>query len=211
MCVHQLMLQSWNNSIFAAVREKLLSASMKLLYAERSGEAFDSQLVIGVRQSFGEPGQWKMICVVSWGGGICPHLKNVCPPWIFRWYRFACTANTNMYMYMCICLHYFQFCPPLTVFLEEAGSVWVCGGKTGCAEVYLHNKDMYMVTYMYLHVHVDFLFFSMFKVNCPKWDFEIHVTVSLDQRSTTKLLRQLSSYGLNLAIQGQAKCSYTSW
>ena len=48
------MLKSWNGSIFVAVREKLLSASMKLLYAERNGEAFDSQLVIGVRQSFGE-------------------------------------------------------------------------------------------------------------------------------------------------------------
>ena len=69
MCMYicvctQLMLQSWNNSIFAAVREKLLSASMKLLYSERSGEAFDSQLVIGVRQSFGKPGQRKMVLVV---------------------------------------------------------------------------------------------------------------------------------------------------
>ncbi|CAI7999878.1 Cullin-5 [Geodia barretti] len=50
--VQLLMLKSWNGSIFVAVREKLLSASMKLLYAERNGEAFDSQLVIGVRQSF---------------------------------------------------------------------------------------------------------------------------------------------------------------
>ena len=48
------MLQSWNNSIFSNVRDRLLSAAMKFLYAERSGEAFDSQLVVGVRESFGE-------------------------------------------------------------------------------------------------------------------------------------------------------------
>ena len=29
-------------------------AAMKFLYAERNGEAFDSQLVVGVRESFGE-------------------------------------------------------------------------------------------------------------------------------------------------------------
>ena len=50
-----------------AVREKLLSASMKLLYAERSGEAFDSQLVIGVRQSFGEPPEHTGTCQLSIG------------------------------------------------------------------------------------------------------------------------------------------------
>lgn len=48
------MLQSWNNLIFENVRDKLLSAAMKFLYSERSGEAFDSQLVIGVRESFGK-------------------------------------------------------------------------------------------------------------------------------------------------------------
>ena len=48
------MLQSWNNSIFLNVRDKLLLAAMKFLYAERNGEAFDSQLVVGVRESFGE-------------------------------------------------------------------------------------------------------------------------------------------------------------
>ncbi len=48
------MLKGWNTHIFNNVREKLLSAAMKLLYAERSGEAFDSQLVVGVRESFGE-------------------------------------------------------------------------------------------------------------------------------------------------------------
>ena len=50
----QLMLQSWNNLIFESVRDKLLLAAMKFLYNERSGEAFDSQLVIGVRESFGK-------------------------------------------------------------------------------------------------------------------------------------------------------------
>ena len=50
----QLMLQSWNNLIFDNVRDRLLSAAMKFLYDERSGEAFDSQLVIGVRESFGQ-------------------------------------------------------------------------------------------------------------------------------------------------------------
>ena len=49
------MLKGWNTHIFNNVREKLLSAAMKLLYAERSGEAFDSQLVVGVRESFGKP------------------------------------------------------------------------------------------------------------------------------------------------------------
>ena len=54
-CVYiQLMLQSWNNSIFLNVRDKLLLAAMKFLYSERNGEAFDSQLVVGVRESFGE-------------------------------------------------------------------------------------------------------------------------------------------------------------
>ena len=48
------MLQSWNKSIFSNVRDRLLSAAMKFLYAERSGEAFDSQLIIGVRESFGK-------------------------------------------------------------------------------------------------------------------------------------------------------------
>lgn len=50
--VQLLMLQSWNALIFENVRDMLLSAAMKFLYNERSGEAFDSQLVIGVRESF---------------------------------------------------------------------------------------------------------------------------------------------------------------
>ena len=55
----QLMLQSWNNSIFLNVRDKLLLAAMKFLYSERNGEAFDSQLVVGVRESFGELTPWR--------------------------------------------------------------------------------------------------------------------------------------------------------
>ena len=48
------MLERWNNLIFENVRDKLLFAAMKFLFNERSGEAFDSQLVVGVRESFGE-------------------------------------------------------------------------------------------------------------------------------------------------------------
>ena len=48
------MLERWNSLIFENVREKLLAAAMEFLYSERSGEAFESQLVIGVRESFGE-------------------------------------------------------------------------------------------------------------------------------------------------------------
>lgn len=48
------MLQTWNKSIFAGVRAQLLNAAMSFLHRERKGEAFDSQLVIGVRQSFGK-------------------------------------------------------------------------------------------------------------------------------------------------------------
>ena len=59
----QLMLQSWNNSIFSNVRDKLLLAAMKFLYAERNGEAFDSQLVIGVRESFGESDIYEIACL----------------------------------------------------------------------------------------------------------------------------------------------------
>ena len=47
------MLQTWNKSIFAGVRSQLLTAAMSFVLRERSGEVFDSQLVIGVRQSFG--------------------------------------------------------------------------------------------------------------------------------------------------------------
>ena len=48
------MLQTWNGSIFKDVRSQLLTAAMSFLHRERSGEAYDAQLVIGVRQSFGK-------------------------------------------------------------------------------------------------------------------------------------------------------------
>lgn len=49
----QLMLDSWNQSIFNDIKQRLQDAAMRLVRAERNGEAFDSQLVIGVRESYG--------------------------------------------------------------------------------------------------------------------------------------------------------------
>lgn len=48
----QLMLDSWNSSIFSNIKHRLQNSAMKLIHAERNGEAFDSQLVIGVRESY---------------------------------------------------------------------------------------------------------------------------------------------------------------
>jgi cullin-5 len=50
--VRKLMLDSWNQSIFANIKTRLQDSAMKLVHAERNGEAFDSQLVIGVRESY---------------------------------------------------------------------------------------------------------------------------------------------------------------
>lgn len=47
------MLDTWNSSIFKDIKQRLQDCAMKLVYAERNGEAFDSQLVIGVRESYG--------------------------------------------------------------------------------------------------------------------------------------------------------------
>lgn len=49
------MLDSWNQSIFCDIKQRLQDSAMKLVHAERNGEAFDSQLVIGVRESYGKP------------------------------------------------------------------------------------------------------------------------------------------------------------
>lgn len=49
----QLMLDTWNQSIFYDIKQRLQDSAMKLVHAERNGEAFDSQLVIGVRESYG--------------------------------------------------------------------------------------------------------------------------------------------------------------
>lgn len=46
------MLDSWNDSIFSNIKHRLQNSAMKLVHAERNGEAFDSQLVIGVRESY---------------------------------------------------------------------------------------------------------------------------------------------------------------
>ena len=56
----QLMLDSWNQSIFSNIKHRLQDSAMKLVHAERNGEAFDSQLVIGVRESYG---RFHYICI----------------------------------------------------------------------------------------------------------------------------------------------------
>ncbi|XP_070567709.1 cullin-5-like [Ptychodera flava] len=50
--VRKLMLDSWNLSIFSYIKTRLQDSAMKLVHAERNGEAFDAQLVIGVRESY---------------------------------------------------------------------------------------------------------------------------------------------------------------
>ncbi|XP_054163492.1 cullin-5-like isoform X2 [Oppia nitens] len=50
--VRKLMLDSWNASIFSNIKHRLQNSAMKLVHSERTGEAFDSQLVIGVRESY---------------------------------------------------------------------------------------------------------------------------------------------------------------
>lgn len=57
----QLMLDSWNHSIFSNIKQRLQDSAMKLLHAERNGEAFDSQLVIGVRESYGMFYMWLFV------------------------------------------------------------------------------------------------------------------------------------------------------
>ena len=48
------MLTSWDECIFREIKDKLQDGAMKLVLKERCGEAFDSQLVIGVRESYGK-------------------------------------------------------------------------------------------------------------------------------------------------------------
>ncbi|XP_063954877.1 cullin-5-like [Lytechinus pictus] len=50
--VRKLMLESWSHYIFSKVKHKLQESAMALVLAERNGEAFDKQLVIGVRESY---------------------------------------------------------------------------------------------------------------------------------------------------------------
>ena len=46
------MLDGWNANIFSNIKNRLQDSAMKLVHSERNGEAFDSQLVIGVRESY---------------------------------------------------------------------------------------------------------------------------------------------------------------
>lgn len=50
--VRKLMLDTWSNSIFSEIKYRLQSSAMKIIHSERIGEPFDSQLVIGVRESY---------------------------------------------------------------------------------------------------------------------------------------------------------------
>lgn len=49
----QIMLDVWNDTIFKNIQETLKDKTMILVKHEREGEVLDAQLVIGVRQSFG--------------------------------------------------------------------------------------------------------------------------------------------------------------
>lgn len=48
------MLDIWNENIFNDIKQRLQNAAMKMVFLERNGEVFDSQLIIGVKQSFGK-------------------------------------------------------------------------------------------------------------------------------------------------------------
>lgn len=59
------MLDSWNQSIFGEIKQRLQDSAMRLVRAERNGEAFDSQLVIGVRESYGNKTSQFLISIVK--------------------------------------------------------------------------------------------------------------------------------------------------
>jgi cullin-5 len=50
--VRKLMLDTWGKSIFSEIKLRLQNSAMKIVYSERINEPFDSQLVIGVRESY---------------------------------------------------------------------------------------------------------------------------------------------------------------
>ncbi|XP_073844788.1 cullin-5-like [Musca autumnalis] len=50
--VRKLMLDSWNEHIFKDIKDRLQESAMKIVHAERNGDAYDAQLVIGVRESY---------------------------------------------------------------------------------------------------------------------------------------------------------------
>ena len=50
--MRKLMLDTWGRSIFSEIKYRLQNSAMKIVYSERINEPFDSQLVIGVRESY---------------------------------------------------------------------------------------------------------------------------------------------------------------
>ncbi|KAM8707121.1 hypothetical protein ACLKA7_011253 [Drosophila subpalustris] len=50
--VRKLMLDSWNKHIFHDIKDRLQESAMKIVHAERNGDAYDAQLVVGVRESY---------------------------------------------------------------------------------------------------------------------------------------------------------------
>ncbi|KAH8347544.1 hypothetical protein KR059_012480, partial [Drosophila kikkawai] len=50
--VRKLMLDSWNMHIFHDIKHRLQESAMKIVHAERNGDAYDAQLVVGVRESY---------------------------------------------------------------------------------------------------------------------------------------------------------------
>ena len=73
-----MMLRTWNDCIFVDIRFRLQAAAINLLGAERNGEAFDSQLVIGVRESYGA----SVVCVCHVTVTLiftCHGLSHDCP------------------------------------------------------------------------------------------------------------------------------------
>lgn len=72
------MLDSWNQSIFNDIKQRLQDSAMKLVYLERNGEAFDSQLVIGVRESYGECAYIFDFCYNSSPVPLILNSKNYC-------------------------------------------------------------------------------------------------------------------------------------
>ena len=49
------MLDTWDVTIFEGIKQKLEDSAMKLVQDEREGASINSALVIGVRESCGEP------------------------------------------------------------------------------------------------------------------------------------------------------------
>ena len=67
------MLDSWNEMIFTSIKDRLQSIAMDLVYRERNGDIVDSQLVIGVRQSYGQyinPMVPRYVLVLKRGYGV---------------------------------------------------------------------------------------------------------------------------------------------